>query len=172
MAKEDQRYEEAVSLFGPALERLARGYEADPDKRRDLLQEIHVALWRSFRTFDNRCSLRTWVYRVAHNRAASYVRGTRKWIAENVSLDDLTPSPKVVDREGDIDRSRARERLFHIIHRLPPLERQVILLYLEGMDGASIGEISGLSVSNVGTKVQRLKEILLRGVRTGGNNVR
>ena len=47
------------------LDRLARAYESDPEKRRDLRQEIHFALWRSFATFDNRCSLRTWVYRVA-----------------------------------------------------------------------------------------------------------
>ena len=54
MAKEDELYEEVSTTFGPALERLARGYEADPDKRRDLLQEIHVALWRSFAGFDGK----------------------------------------------------------------------------------------------------------------------
>jgi RNA polymerase sigma-70 factor (ECF subfamily) len=43
----------------------------NPEDRRDLLQEIHLALWRSFATFDDRCSLRTWVYRVAHNVATS-----------------------------------------------------------------------------------------------------
>ena len=77
MASPEELYEEAVASFGPALERLARGYEADPDKRRDLLQEIHVALWRSLSGFDGRCSLRTWVYRVAHKRPVSYVRRDR-----------------------------------------------------------------------------------------------
>jgi RNA polymerase sigma-70 factor, ECF subfamily len=62
-----ERYEEASAAYGAALERLARAYEADPDRRRDLLQEIHIALWRSLEGFDGRCSLRTWVYRVAHN---------------------------------------------------------------------------------------------------------
>jgi DNA-directed RNA polymerase specialized sigma24 family protein len=56
-----------------ALDRLARAYEADPDKRRNLLQEIHVALWLSFEKFEGRCSLKTWVYRVAHNTATSVV---------------------------------------------------------------------------------------------------
>jgi len=44
----DDLYKEAVASCGTALDCIARAYEADPDKRRDLLQEIHVALWRSF----------------------------------------------------------------------------------------------------------------------------
>lgn len=59
----DERYLEAAALYGAALERMARAYEADPSRRQDLLQDVHVALWRSLLTFDGRCSLRTWVYR-------------------------------------------------------------------------------------------------------------
>jgi RNA polymerase sigma factor (sigma-70 family) len=70
---QDSKYEQAIATRGPALERLARAYEADPVTRRDLLQEIHIALWKSLEGFDNWCSLRTWVYRVAHNTAASHV---------------------------------------------------------------------------------------------------
>jgi len=58
--KRDELYEEAAASCGTALDRLARAYEPDPDKRRDLLQEIHVALWRSFENFEGRCSLTTW----------------------------------------------------------------------------------------------------------------
>src|SRR5262245_30630873 len=56
-------YEQAAATYGAALERLARAYEPDADRRRDL-QELHLALWRSFAGFDGRCSLRTWVYRI------------------------------------------------------------------------------------------------------------
>jgi len=56
-------YRQAAQDHGAALERLAYSYEADADQRRDLVQEIHLALWRSFDRFDGRCSLRTWVYR-------------------------------------------------------------------------------------------------------------
>ena len=69
----DDLYREAMASCGTALERLARAYEVDPDKRRDLLQEIHVALWQSFENFEGRCSLQTWLYRVAHNTATSVV---------------------------------------------------------------------------------------------------
>jgi DNA-directed RNA polymerase specialized sigma24 family protein len=53
---------------------LVRGYEADPGRRQDLLQDIHIALWRSFAVFDERCSLRTWVYRVAHITWRRWIR--------------------------------------------------------------------------------------------------
>jgi RNA polymerase sigma-70 factor, ECF subfamily len=51
---------------------MARAYEADPSRRQDLLQEVHVAIWRSLLTCDGRCSLRTWVYRVAHYTATKH----------------------------------------------------------------------------------------------------
>ena len=74
---QDQRYDAAAAEFGAAIERLARGYEANPEARRDLVQDIHIALWRSLAGFDGRCALRTWVYRVAHNTAVSHVQGAR-----------------------------------------------------------------------------------------------
>src|SRR5262245_26110145 len=70
---QDELYEEAAAICGTALDRVARAYEVDPDKRPDLLQEIHLALWQSFEHFEGRCSLKTWVYRVAHNTATSVV---------------------------------------------------------------------------------------------------
>jgi RNA polymerase sigma-70 factor (ECF subfamily) len=78
MASCDDLFEEAIRAYGAALDRLARAYEADAESRRDLLQEIHFALWRSFESFDARCSLRTWVYRVAHNVGASHVARDRR----------------------------------------------------------------------------------------------
>jgi len=70
---QDEAYRQSASEYGTALDRLAYAYEADPDRRRDLLQEIHLALWRSLEKFNGQCSLRTWIYRVAHNVATSHV---------------------------------------------------------------------------------------------------
>ena len=77
-ASQDSKYLEAVETYCPALSRLARAYEADDDKRRDLLQEIHFQLWRSLQRFDGRCSMRTWIYRTAHHVAASHVLRERR----------------------------------------------------------------------------------------------
>jgi RNA polymerase sigma-70 factor (ECF subfamily) len=166
---QDDLYERAAAEYGAALGRLARGYEADPEKRRDLLQEVHLALWRSFEGFNGRCSLRTWVYRVAHNAAISWViRQKRARPPMLVSLEELevTPVPP------DADRRMALDRLTQLIQRLKPLDRQVILAYLEGMDAAAIGELTGLSARNAATKVHRIKNLLARDFGEGGSYAR
>jgi RNA polymerase sigma-70 factor (ECF subfamily) len=166
-----ERYQEAGALYGAALDRLARAYEPNPDRRLDLLQEIHIALWRSLAGFDGRCSLRTWVYRVAHNTATSQVLRRRARTPTFVSLDELASMPAEGSAEEDVDQQRVMDRVLALIHALAPLDRQVILLYLEGMDASAIGEITGLSAGNVATKVHRIKKILSERFHQGGRHV-
>ncbi len=167
---QDELYRETAGSYGAAMERLARAYEADPDRRRDLVQDIHIALWRSFAAFDGRCSLRTWVYRVAHNAATSYVMRQRRNNAPLVSLEDLDTAAGGETAEASVDRGRALERLLALIQRLKPLDRQVILSYLEGMDAAAIGEITGISPRNAATKIHRIKQILTRQFYRGARH--
>lgn len=162
MDTNDERYKEASALCGAALRRLAKGYEADPDRRRDLLQEIHLELWRSLRLFDGRCSLQTWVYRVAHNVGASYIMRRRRASAPLVDLDALEKEPGFVDGEAQATERYFVSRLLDRIRKLKPLDRQIILLYLEGEQAASIAEITGLSPTNVATKIHRIKRYLNR----------
>ena len=167
---QDRLFEEAMSSYGGALERLARTYEADADVRRDLLQEIHIGLWRSFSGFDNRCSLRTWVYRVAHNVAASHVdKQIRARKREFVSLEEL--ESRADERVGvaDTEQRHVLGQLYAMIQELKPLDRQVMLAYLEGMDAASTAEITGLSAGHVATKIHRIKSALGERFREGGN---
>ena len=166
-----ERYAEVARTFGAALERLAGAYERDTDARRDLLQDIHVALWRSLARYDGRCSLRTWVYRVAHNTAISRVVRPRANTPTLVAVDDdLDSLSEVAGHEEGIDRRRALDRLYALIQRLRPLDRQVMLLYLEEEDAPSIAEITGLSVANVSTKVHRIKQILVRQFYEGSRH--
>jgi RNA polymerase sigma-70 factor (ECF subfamily) len=169
--EQEQRYAEAAATFGPALERLARGYERDPDRCRDLLQEIHVALWRSLARFDGRCSLQTWVYRVAHNTATSKVLRPQTNAPTIVALDDSLESIAVGGGEDQLlDRQRALVRLHDLIRQLRPLDRQVMLLYLEQLDAATIAVISGLSAANVATRVRRIKQILVQRFHEGARH--
>lgn len=170
MASQDDLYRDAADKYGPSLQRLARAYEADPEKRRDLLQEIHFQLWRSFLRFDARCSPRTWVYRVAHHVAASHVVRERRIFQTLVSLEELEVLPDKDQGEFDTDQHRNLERLSALIKQLKPLDRQVIVSYLEDMDAASIGEITGLSPGNVAMRIHRIKNILARRFRVGGHH--
>jgi len=166
----DELYEEAAAIYGGALERLARAYEADPEIRRDLLQDIHIGLWRSFEGFDGRCSLRTWVYRVAHNVATSHViRQRRKSSRALVGLEEVEHLPDASEGEQAANRREALQRLLALVQQLKPLDRQVILSYLEGLDAASIGEITGISAGNAATKIHRIKNLLARRFQQGGH---
>lgn len=157
----DELYKRAEQEFGPVIDRLAAGYEADPDKRRDLKQEIHFQLWRSLERFDGRCELKTWTFRVAHNTAASYVAKERRRNTGLVTLEEFdTATPLSV--EANIDRERALARLSELIWRLKPLDRQIMLSYLEEMDAATIADITGLSPANVAMKISRIKNLLAK----------
>jgi RNA polymerase sigma-70 factor, ECF subfamily len=167
VSAQDDLYERAAAEYATALGRMARGYEADPDKRRDLLQEIHLALWRSLERFRADCSLRTWVYRVAHNTAISWVtRQKRDRRQMLVSLEEVEMAPV----PPDADRRLALERLTQLVQRLKPEDREVILAYLEGMEAAEIGELTGFSARNVATKVHRIKNLLARSFHEAEHN--
>ncbi len=171
MASREDLYEEAVREHGAALDRLARAYEADAEARRDLLQEIHLGLWRSLDGFDARCSLRTWMYRVAHNVAVSHVDADRRAKARQlVSIDDVDVTDDRTDAATAADRRMALDRLMALIRELKPLDRQVVLLFLEGVDAGGIAEVTGLSPGNVATKIHRIKNILIRRFETGGEH--
>jgi RNA polymerase sigma-70 factor (ECF subfamily) len=155
---QDALYAEASSVHGGAIRRLARGYEADPDRQRDLLQEMHLELWMSFKSFDGRCSLRTWVYRIAHNVGASHVVRSRRLASRLVDLETLEAAISRADPQ--VERRFSLAILLDMIHRLKPLDRQIILLYLEGEAAGPIAEVTGLSAANVATKIHRIKGVL------------
>jgi RNA polymerase sigma-70 factor, ECF subfamily len=164
-------YVKASSLYGAAIQRLARGYEADPDKQKDLLQEIHMELWKSLVSFDGRCSLRTWVYRVAHNVGASHVVRSRRLSSRLTDLENLEAEMPGID-EVQVDRQLVTARIFDLIRRLKPLDRQIIMLYLEGEEAGTIAEVTGLSAANVGTKIHRIKKALKQRYVEGESDAR
>lgn len=165
---QDSLYEQAADTYGSSLDRLARAYELDAELRRDLLQEIHLQLWRSFVHFDGRCSLRTWVYRVAHNVATGHITRQRRTRDRLVSIETIEAVPGSDQGELAATQTEALDRLSALIQRLKPLDRQIIVSYLEGMDASSIGELTGLSPANIAMKVHRIKNILRRWFEEGG----
>lgn len=161
MSPHEPRYRALLADFGPAIARLCRAVERDPERRRDLEQEILLALWRALPSFRGDCSPRTWVYRVAHNVAATHAaRGSRDRLARAVALEDLDLEALPVDA----DRALLLERVHALVERLRPGDRQVLLLWLEGLDTREIAEVTGLSPTHVTTKVHRARALLARGL--------
>ena len=166
--KQEEAYLEATRLYGTALARLARGYERDPGLREDLLQDIHVALWRSFTLFNGRCSLRTWVYRVAHNVAIKHIVASKRVrLNELQTLEELSDLPDPHDRGSSVDRQDALQALLQLIDRLKPADRQIMLLYLEELGADAIGQVMGLTPENVATKIHRIKKLLASTLHAG-----
>jgi RNA polymerase sigma-70 factor (ECF subfamily) len=170
VSDQERLYSEVAEEYGGALERLARGYERDADRRRDLLQEIHVALWRSLARFDGRCSMRTWVYRVAHNVATSRVIRARERTLTFVDAVTLESIPDTSDGEALLDRGRTLDRVYALIRQLRPIDRQIMLLYLEDVDAPTIAEVTGLTARNVATKIHRIKQVLARQFHDRGTD--
>lgn len=164
--EQDERYAAAAAEYGGAIVRLARAHEAQAEARRDLIQDIHVALWRSLAIYEGQCSVRTWVYRVAHNIATSHVlKRKRDRRTEGADLEALERLAADDDPEATTGERHALERLMALVQELKPLDRQVTLLYLEDLDAAEIGEVTGLSPGAVAQKIHRLKALLARRFR-------
>lgn len=161
---QDELYAKAARLFGAMIERMARGYEADPELRRDLVQDIHGALWRSFAIFEGQCSEKSWVYRIAHNVGVTHML-TRRRLRQQalVGLEQIEEPAADGDIEAELADRIAVEGLLKTIHRLNPADRQVMLLYLEDLTAAEIGEVTGLSAGAVAVRIHRIKALLADG---------
>lgn len=143
------------------LFKIANAYCRNAADREDLVQETIVQLWRAHSRFDGRSSFSTWMYRVAMNVAISFVRSeTRKrgnLVPASDSVFEEIPAPQT---EGDDRLSLVRD----LIERLDPLNRALMLLYLDDYPYSEIATILGISETNVATKLGRIKEQLKRNV--------
>jgi len=104
---------------------------------------------------------------VGHNVAATHILKQQRTFAALIGLDAISEVASDIDVEDVVDRRVMLERLFALIQRLRPLDRQVVLLYLEDNDAATISEITGPSAGNVATKISRLKVVLEQGAKRG-----
>ncbi len=119
------------------------------------------ALNDSLAQYQADCSLRTWVYRVAHNVGVSHIqRSLRNAERNSLTLDDIEHMAGESAEIALTERRLDLQKVLALIHQLAPLDRQVMLLYLEDMDAAGIADITGLSARNVATKVHRIKAVL------------
>jgi len=153
-----QQLNRLLTANGPALLRLAASYTNTTSDRDDLVQDIAIALWKALPKFRGECSERTFLFRVAHNRAIDYLRQHRAITAsidEDSSLRDSRPNP-----EAGLAQEQQGERLRQAIHRLPLPYRQVITLTLEEMSYSEIAQVLGVTETNVGVRLNRARQLL------------
>jgi len=154
----EQQLNRLLAANGPALLRLAASYTNTTSDRDDLVQDIAIALWKALPKFRGECSERTFLFRVAHNRAIDYLRQHRAITAsidDDSPLRDSRPNP-----EAGFAQEQQGERLRQAIHRLPLPYRQVITLTLEEMSYSEIAQVLGVTETNVGVRLNRARQLL------------
>lgn len=135
--------------------KIARAYTKTIQDREDLINDIALELWKSFERFKGDSKISTWIYRVALNTSINYSRRCKS--SSLVSLSDL----KLVNRINwliEQDESSLTEILYDCINELNAFNKAIILLYLDGNSHEEISTITGITKTNVGTRIGRIKE--------------
>jgi RNA polymerase sigma-70 factor (ECF subfamily) len=149
-----------------ALRRLASSYERDPARQQDLVQDIWLAVWQALPRFRNECSERTFLFRIAHNRAVTHVdRWTRR--RTDVLEDDAPIASPGPDPEGTLSQQQRQERLRDAVQSLPISLRQVVVLTLEGLSNAEVADVIGITENNVAVRLTRARAALSRALNSG-----
>jgi len=133
-------------------------YCRDPEDRKDLEQEVIIQLWRSLKTYNETFKLSTWIYRITLNIAISHYRKDQKRQESNTLLDEEIF--RIAADDSDEEQKGRTELLYHFINRLEPFNKAIIILYLDDNSYKDISEIMGITETNVGTKISRIKKLL------------
>ena len=131
-------------------------YTDNKEDQQDLYQDIVYQLWKSFDSFRNESKFSTWMYRIALNTALTRIKKTKRR-GHSVAMDKVVLEQT---EHYDIEFEEQLKKLYTQIHRLDILEKGLMLLLLEGKKYKEIAEITGLSSSNVGTRISRIKNKL------------
>jgi RNA polymerase sigma-70 factor (ECF subfamily) len=148
-------FDAILDEYGPALRRLAGRYARARGDQDDLFQDVMVAVWRALPTHRGECSERTFVFRVAENRAISYL-SRRPPVTADVNEALQVPSPTDTP-EQMASHSQRGARLATAVAHLPPGHREVVALTLEGLSYQDIADVLGISESNVGARLTRAR---------------
>ncbi len=151
-----QQFETLLQSHQAIVFKVANTYCWHPDDRADLIQEIAAQLWRAWPRYDPSRTFTTWMYRVALNVAISFVRKAVRHRDRSVPLDE-TVHYTVAAPNTDAMQERL-QRLQVFIEHQAPLDRALLLLYLEDKSQREIAEVLGITQTNVSTKISRLKQ--------------
>lgn len=155
LAADHAAFTELLGAHRKIVLKVAHSYAFDPEDRADLCQEIAAQVWRAYPRYDRGQRFSTWLYRIALNVAISALRSEQPRRDQTVAL-DLGVHDVAVPNDHDTQAQLAE--LQRVIRALDPLSRAMMLLYLDGLSNREIGEVLGLSDSNVTTKISRLKQ--------------
>ena len=143
MNQNEENFEQQVRAHKATIYTVCYMFSKDQDEVADLYQECLINLWRSWPNFEHRSDVRTWIYRMRRHKTIPLTM-------------DINPY------EEDNQNSRQMEMLRQRINQLPPIDRAIVLLWLENISYDEIGAIVGISAKNVSVRLVRIREQLKR----------
>ena len=157
MTEKDQKqiFESWLGQHKGLVFKVVRAYASGTIEQDDLFQEITIQIWRSVPSFRQESAVTTWIYRISLNTAIKWIRKVGKHSTE--SLDHVQQVLQVTDLQMD----ERLDWLYHEIHKLDEIDRSVTLLMLDSFSYKEIAGILGISESNVGVKINRIKKQLI-----------
>jgi RNA polymerase sigma-70 factor (ECF subfamily) len=169
-SSEQSRYEILLQRHLQPLRRLVWSYARDASESDDLLQEIALALWTALPRFRGDSSERTWLYRVAHNTALTYIAGRKRRTDRELKVTPPIEPVSAANPESEAIRRQQQDQLWNAIRELSVPDRQIVVLYLEGMTAAELEAVTGLSSGNIATRLTRIRQRIAGRLR--GQEVR
>ena len=161
----EEEFIEQINHYQGILQKICNVYFYKHPYREDYYQEILIRLWKAFPMFKQESAFSTWLYRVALNAAIDLVRkecvrpihkelSAREYLIHDIHSEDNSMTDK-------------KEQLYQAINQLDNIEKAIIILYLEGYEYKEISTLIGISETNVGVKINRIKKQLIKRIKDG-----
>lgn len=144
--------------------KIAHSYCKEPEERQDLIQEIIIQIWQSFDNYDSRFKRSTWIYRIALNTSISFFKKSQTRKQRTTGLTEILEMSLIA--EEPFQENPDLLRLQGFIQELKELDKALILLYLDGLSQKEIAEIVGITSTNAGTRLTRIRKILQNKFKT------
>jgi RNA polymerase sigma factor, sigma-70 family len=158
---EKEMFVRLLDQHGGIIRKVAAGYSRGGADRHDLIQEITLQLWKAYPRYSQDRPFSTWMYRIALNVAISFLRSSTRPGRQTVPLEEI--DHEITDESGTSPETAERIVILQqVIAALGPLDRALLLLYLDDHSYREIAAIVGITETNVATKLNRLKQRVRR----------
>lgn len=158
----EREFIEMINRHRGIIYKVCNLYGYEKVYRDDLFQEIILQLWKSMPTFRNESLVSTWMYRVALNTAISHFRRERKRPGQQ----SISEAEFEIPDFGNAVDDEKLNRMNAAIQQLTRIEKAIVILYLDEKNYQEISDIMGISLSNVGVKLNRIKQKLSKIIKS------
>lgn len=155
----EQRFRQCLADHANVMWKVVRAFAATREDQEDLLQETALQLWRSLPTFRGEAKESTWIYRVAFNTALVWKRDEKRRRAKHEKFFELNSAPEISHSMSTPDEEMVRQ-LYAAIRQLPKLDASLALMHLDGLSYREMSDVLGITESNVGVKLNRIRKQL------------